>query len=173
MSNIVRFDALKQEGRQHAETRRRLAEAFNLGEEDQALIDTLEGESDYPEMLAAALREAKAREAMAHGLSGLIDALKARKERLETSAERVRLIAAESMLEAGEKKLACADMTISVRQGKPRLIIDEERLPAAFKVEKVTYKADRAAIQEAVDHGDVPEGVQIANGAPFVTISTR
>jgi seryl-tRNA synthetase len=170
---IIRLDQLRNEARKHSVLKDRLKEAFSLDEDDQALIDTLEGESDFRDLCAQALREVKAREAMAEGLAALINSLKARRERMEASAERVRALVAEAMLEAGEKKLAAPDMTISVRQGKPRLIIDEARLPLAYKVEKITHKVDRDAVQRAVDRGDVPQGVQIANGAPFVTISNR
>jgi len=167
MSNVY---SLRAEGVKHAELRKQIAEAFGLDDDDQALIDTLEGASDYPELVAAALREGKACEAMANGLSTLIDDMCKRRDRLLHSYQRVRAIVAESMLNAGERKLTLPDMTVSVRCGKPRLIIDEAALSDRYKIPQVVFKTNREAIQADVDKGDVPEGVQIANGQPVLTV---
>jgi hypothetical protein len=74
------------------------------------------------------------------------------------------------MLNAGEHKLTMPDMTASVRMGKRRLIIDDANLPDRFKIPVTTFKTNRDAVQEAVDHGDVPDGVTIANAQPVLTI---
>jgi hypothetical protein len=173
MSNVTRLDNLPQKGRERALLKEWLATAFGLDETEQAFADTLEGADDLPELCELALREAKTREALAEGLSGLIDALKARRERLLDSVDRARAAVADAMANANERRLIAPDMTISLREGKPRLIIDVDRLPEAFRVAKTTYKPDRPAIQAAVDRGDVPEGVEIANPRPYVVISQR
>lgn len=162
--------SLRSEGVKHAELRRQIAEAFGLDDEDQALKDTLEGESNFPDLCALALREAKAREAMAEGLQGLIDKMRERKARLEHSAKQIRAVVAEAMLNAGEKKLPLPDMTVSVRMGKPRFIIDETALPDRYKLAVVTMKPNKDAIQADVDNGIVPDGVQIANAQPVLTV---
>lgn len=157
----------------HADLREQLKQAFGLDDDDQVLADTLEGESAFVEILAAALRECKAKEAMAEGLKGLIADMQTRKARLEHTAERIRQIVADAMLEAGERKLALDDMTVSVRQGKPKIVPDIERLPDRYKVPVLTFKPNKDAIQEAVDRGDVPEGVTITNGSASLTIRVR
>lgn len=161
---------LRAEGVKHAELRQQIAHAFGLADDDQALIDTIEGESDFPELCAAALREAKAREAMAEGLQALIETMRQRKARLEHSAKQTRAVVAEAMMNAGEKKLALPDMTVSVRMGKPRLIIDEASIPDRYKMAVTKMVPNKDAIQDAVDHGDVPDGVQIANPQPVITV---
>lgn len=161
---------LRGEALRHKELREQIAAAFDLAADDEALRDTLEGETEFPELCALALREAKAREAQAEGLEALIKSMKSRKERLEHSAKQMRALIAEAMLDAGEKKLSLPDMTVSVRMGKPRLVIDESALPDRYKVPHITFKPNKDAIQEAVDHGDVPDGVQIANAQPVITV---
>ena len=173
MTNVTRLDNLRQKGRDHAGVRKELVEVFALDEDEQAFLDTLEGESDFPELCALALREAKTREALAEGLTGLIDSLKARRERLLHSVDRARAIVADAMAESGEKRIVAPDMTIGLREGRPRLIIDEARLSVAYKTPHTTYKVDKAAVQAAVDRGEVPDGVQIANPRPYVVISQR
>lgn len=167
MSNVHQ---LRAEGVKHAELRKQIAEAFGLDDDDQALIDTLEGESDFAELCAFALREAKAREAMADGLQSLIEQQRQRKSRLEHASQQIRAIVAEAMMNAGEKKITAPDMTVSVRMGKPKLIIDDARLPDRYKLPQIKMVPNKEAIQADVDNGDVPEGVQIANPQPIITV---
>lgn len=167
------FVSLRPAAIKHADLRQQLKEAFGLDDEDQALADTLEGESDFLDLCAAALREAKAREAMAEGLNGLITDMQTRKARMEHGAERIRQIVAEAMLEAGERKITAPDMTVSVRDGKPKLSFDIDRLPDRYKTPVTTFKPNKEAIQKAVDHGDVPEGVTISNGGPVLTLRIK
>jgi hypothetical protein len=165
---------LKKEGRNHAELRERIKEAFGLTDDDQTLADTLEGESGFQELCIAALREGKAREAMAKGLAGLIEDLQTRKGRLEHSAERIRALVAAAMMDAGERKFVADDMTISVRDGKSRpTVSDAARLPDRFKMATTIVKPNMDAIRDAVAHGDVPEGVEISNGGPVLTVRIR
>jgi hypothetical protein len=165
-----KFVSLRPAAMKHADLREQLKEAFGLADDDQALIDTLEGASDFADLCAAALREAKAREAMAEGLKALIFDMQTRKARMEHAAERIRVLVADAMLEAGERKLALPDMTVSVRLGKPKLAIDPDRIPDRFKIPTTTFRPNREAIQEAVDHGDLPEGVTISNPQPVIAI---
>ena len=166
------FVSLRPAAIKHADLREQIKQALG-DDDDQALADTLEGASDFPELCAAALREVKAKEAMAEGLKGLIADMQTRKARMEHSAERLRQIVAEAMLEAGERKLPLPDMTVSVREGKPKLDWDMARLPDRYKVPQITFKPNKDAIQDAVDHGDVPEGVSITNGGAVLTIRVR
>ena len=159
--------------RNHSLLRERLQTAFQLEDGDQTLIDSLEGESDFLELCAKALREALEREAMADAMDALIERNMARRERHLEAAKRIRSIVADAMVEANERKLKLPDMTVSVRDGKPKLIIDPAQLwPAYTKTETVT-KPDRDKIQEAVDRGEVPDGVQISNGGAVLTVRTK
>jgi hypothetical protein len=167
MSNVY---ALRAEGVKHAELREQIKQIGGLSDDDQTLLDTLEGASSYPELCGLVLREAKATEAMAEGLQSLIDDMQQRKARLLHRAKQYRATVAESMLNAGERKLTLPDMTVSVRMGKPRLIIDEGAIPDRYRVPHITFKTCKEAIQADVDKGDVPEGVQIANPQPVLTV---
>jgi hypothetical protein len=165
---------IKAEGRAYAELRERIKEAFALADDDQALADTLDGASDFPDFCVAALREAKAIEAMAEGLAALVKDMQTRKARLEHSAERLRALVAGAMMEAGERKFTAPDMTITVRDGKPKPTVrDEARLPDRYKMAVTTIKPNMDAIRDAIAHGDVPEGVEISNGGPVLTVRIK
>jgi hypothetical protein len=165
---------LKAEARSHAELRERIKEAFGLTDDDQALADTLEGESSFQDLCIAALREAKAREAMAEGLATLVKDMQTRRGRLEHSAERIRALVAGAMMDAGERKFVADDMTISVRDGKSNpTVSDAARLPDRFKMVTTIVKPNMDAIRDAIAHGDVPEGVEISNGGPVLTVRIK
>jgi hypothetical protein len=167
MSNVY---ALRAEGVRHAELREQIKQIGGLSDEDQTLLDTLEGASSFPELVGLVIREAKASEAMAEGLQSLIDAMQQRKARLLHRAKQYRATVAEAMINAGERKLTLPDVTLSVRMGKPRLIIDEAAISDRYKVPQITFKTNKEAIQADVDKGDVPEGVQIANPQPVLNV---
>ena len=164
---------LTQSARNHGLLRQRLAEAFGLDEHDEAIQDTLDGESDFKEMAVKVLRYCLEREAMAEAMDAIIEANKARKARHKDAATKGRALIAEAMIEAGEAKIIAPDMTISVRMGSPRKIIDVDTLPFDFREEVVTYKPKRDLIDEACANGDVPEGVTITNGSPVLTVRSK
>lgn len=164
---------LRQAALNHAALRERLKVAYGLADDNEALSDTLDGISDFREICLVALRAAIEREAMAEAMDSVISANRARKARHEQSAQSIRLAVAEAMADAGEKSIKAADLTVSMRWGQPRLIIDDARLPEKYTKTKVVISPDRDAIQAAIDAGEVPEGVQIDNPRPSITVRTK
>jgi hypothetical protein len=174
MTNVYR---LNQAARNHSLLVERLAAAMDMAADDPAIRDTAEGESDLSDLAAWALRECRVIEAKAKGLGDLIDNMKGRKTRLELSAEKIREAVALALHEAGygtgKKALALPDMTVSVTQ-RPKLIIDEDKLPDEFKREVITIKVDRQKLNAAVDAGQtfIP-GVTFGNAAPSITVRVK
>ena len=154
------------------ELKRRLVEQYALAGDDPAILDTLDGETNLTDKIAALLRLAQ-EDAMLGGMIGArIKQMQERKTRLLESSDKKRAMAAHAMQEAGLKTIKADDMTISVRAGKPRTTWDEARLPDDYWQSVVTRKPDRGAIQAAVDAGNVPEGVTISNPEPVLTVRT-
>ena len=158
----------------HKEISDRIATAFSLAEDDPFLIDTVQGESDLEAALAKVIREAKQIEAMAGGIDDILDAAKARQTRMRETVERLRSIVAWAMDDTGLKKITAPDMTLSVRPGRQKLVIDDESLlpPALTKVETKT-KPDRDAIAAALDLGQTVLGARFANGSTVLTVRVR
>jgi hypothetical protein len=170
MVNVVQ---LKYAANNHAQLIGRLAAAMDMATDDPAIRDTAEGESDLPELAAWALRECRVIEAKADALDAIIDGMKARQKRLESSAEKIREAVALALYDAGygtgKKALALPDMTISVTQ-RAKLSIDDAQVPDEFKREVVTIKTDREKINAAIDAGQTIPGVMFGNAAPSITI---
>lgn len=152
----------------HRRLKQRLIDLYDLEEDDPTLIDTLEGVSDLNEAIVQILREARYAGSQAEALKGLISEMGVRKERFERKEASLRNSATWAMEESGLSRIDAPDMTITVRPGKPKLIIDDDRLPQEFK--KARWSPDKALVQAAVDHGNVPEGVEIANGGSVLTV---
>ena len=102
------------------ETRDRIALAFDLDKDDQAVIDTASGETNLEELPAAALREARMAGEMAEGAKRIIDATRARQERLKLKAESLRKAVSWALAEAGLQKITAPDLTASLGHGRPR-----------------------------------------------------
>ena len=137
--------------------------------DEQAIADTVAGESGLPDAIMATLRVAIEREAMADGLTKLIEQMTERKHRLEDGAKLLRGSVLHAIQEAGvAMPLRAPDMTVSIGRGKSRVVItDADALPDALC--KIVREPDKKAIGEALKAGNVP-GAVLGNPQPFLSI---
>lgn len=151
---------------------------YALDDDDQALIDTLDGISDLKELIAYAARQARYEEAQAEACKALIAEMQARKKRREEKAEKLRAAIIEAMEATGEKKIDAPDATISIRAGKPKLVIGrpcEGTSPWRFVNVKKVYSWNATAISEAIALFD-QEAMELAhwtNPEPILTLRGR
>jgi hypothetical protein len=141
----------------HLALRDQLKAEYALDDDDQTLIDTLDGISDLKELIAYAARQARYEEAQAEACKALIAEMQARKKRREEKAEKLRAAIIVAMEAAGERKIDAPDLTISVRAGKPKLVINGEAdigSPERYVRVKEVYSWDRDAIAIGLDQFD-------------------
>lgn len=164
--------AVREEVRRYQHLRDRvLTEIPDL--DSETLADTLEGITNLKEMLAEVIRSALVDEALAAGLSTRISDMKARLERLETSAKRKRALALQAMSDAEIPKLIQADFTASVRQGPPTLeVVAEEKIPVAYWKPQPP-KLDRQGLLAALKVGAKIEGAALAPTQPQLSVRTK
>ena len=141
-------------------------------ETDRDLADTVEGESTLPDAIFSVLRHAAEREAHGKAIAEMIDTLAARKRRLEEGARTIRLAALHAMLDAGFKKLAAPDMTVSVGSGKPRVTITDEAL-VPEDLCRVTRAPSKTDIAKALAEGREVPGVTLGNPEPFIVVHRK
>lgn len=159
--------------RAHIALRERLLETWPELEEDRgALIDTLNGISNFEEQVVALLRHVIEREAHGKALATLIDEMGARKRRLEEGAKNLRGAALQAMQEAGLPKISAPDMSISVGRGKPKVVIvDGAQVPDDYcRIERVPSKT---AIAEALGRGERVAGAELGNAQPFLSVHRK
>lgn len=137
--------------------------------DDQALADTLEGETTFDGAVGRVLRHMAEDEALVAGLGVIMGEFAARKKRLEARIERTREAIADAMSEVGMAKVVTPLATVTVRAGKPEVIVtDEAALPTHLT--KTTVSPDKRAIREAIERGETIDGVTLGNGASVLTI---
>ena len=140
------------------------------GGDDEALCDTLEGMSSFPDLAAATIRSALEDEAFAEGLGNLIAQMQARKQRLEARSKAKRELVERAMILADQYKLPFPDMTLSlVRRPAFVQVTDKDLVPAEFfSTPKPEIRTSK--IKAALDKGQDVPGAHLSNGGIGLTI---
>jgi len=153
--------------------RERISAAEGIAEDDPALIDTLDGETTLNERLVRLAISSNEDKAYSAACKALAEQYTDRAKRIMERHDSKRRMIAWAMQETGQAGITGPLVTLSMRMGKPRLVINEDRLSHDYMKSKVTYQPDKEAIQAAIDAGDVPEGVQIDNAEPILTVRIK
>ena len=141
--------------------------------DDQTIRDTLEGETDLHEMIAAVIRSALVDEALSTGLRKRLTDMKERLARLEERGTKKRQLALEAMDEVGLTKLQEPDFTVSTRPGSPSLVVTAEGdVPSPYWVPQPP-KMDRQALLGALKRGAEIPGVELKNPKPVLVVRTK
>lgn len=152
----------------HKELVERIRAAFPE-ESGYALADTIEGETQLDSAVLSVLRLAIEREAFADALGCMMATMAVRQRRLVDGAQTLRRAARDAMIEGQLPKLTAPDMTASVRDGKPKVLVTN---PAAVPDDYCEFerKIHKREIGDALAAGkDVP-GAVLANGEPVLTV---
>lgn len=143
-----------------------------LAEDQQALADTLEGETSLIDAAASLIRAALEDEAFEEACAKLAAEKRERAARFGQRALK-RREAALSLLQAADiPKLEQADFTASVGKSRGKVIVaDEAALPDAMF--RTTRSPDKTAIGEALKDGKTVPGALLSNPEPTLTVRTR
>lgn len=140
-------------------------------DDDQTVIDTMDGETDAIEALRQTVRLAIEAEVHASACKDLADTYTARRKALEDRAERYRNAAATFMSEVGEKTLRLPEATITVRQTGPQII---GTIPSAADLPDSCVKFQRVkhepSIKAAMQDGLAIPGLSLSNGGVGLTV---
>lgn len=141
-----------------------------LADDEQALIDTLDGVSDFDGQALAVLRSAEDDEMLVTGIKERIDQLRSRAERLTARAAAKREAVLFAMIETGRKKIEAPDCTVSVRATPASVVItDETAIPDDY-LKPQPPKVDKAAIRDALKQGASIPGAMLSNGGQSLGI---
>lgn len=155
--------------------RERLAADFGLDIDDEAVVDTAEGETNLEGLLVSMVRRARERAAQADVCAEQVKALMERKRRHVDAAEKLCGLVAETMIETGLRKLAPGDFTATASMTKPKPeIYSEDGLPEFYTrtVRKPDLDAIKNELARCQGEGEVFSipGVTISNGRPSLTV---
>lgn len=142
-----------------------------LGEDEDLIASTIEGETNLNEAMTAALKRIAELDGMLSALEAMAENIKARSERLSQQHSNLRSLLCVAMEAAGKKKLESPLATASLRAVPPKAeIIDEAAIPAKFWKAQ-DPKLDRRAVLDALKAKEAIPGAVLSNGG--VTISVR
>jgi hypothetical protein len=143
-----------------------------LGDDERAYLDALEGETDLYEWCRRLLERIEEDEGVQAALAEQIGDRTLRKSR---AAERVKAArqALTALLECARlDKLVLPEATLSVRDVPPKAIVtDEAAVPDELC--KLTRRPDMAAIKAEVESGAAVPGVSLDNGGTSLTIRRK
>lgn len=141
--------------------------------DEQLFHDMMQGESSV-DHVASRIWEQVARDTeILAGIKERKASIAERQSRLERRVEAGKAAIGEVLRRARLKKLELPEVTLSVRDGKPKLeIVDKDAVPSAFQ--RATYAPDKTAINEAYDDSDqLPNWLTRLPARDIVTGRTR
>jgi hypothetical protein len=141
--------------------------------DDQTLADTLEGLSDFPQMVEEIVRSSLDDETMITGLKARIEIMNARLSRLRERHSKKRSVVAWAMGSTGLNRFEVADFSVSLSPGAQRLVVnDEKSLPEGFFVPQEP-RLDRQALTQSLKDGQTYDGAVLVFGDPYITVRAR
>jgi hypothetical protein len=136
------------------------------------LVDTVEGLSNYPDILAAIVRGAISDEYQVEALKEQIADLELRRERFKDRAGKRREVVREAMLESHIPKLTPPDFTASLRASPPAVqVVDEALIPATFWEMRPHLR--RRELLDALKDGATIEGALLSNPGMSLTVRKK
>ncbi|MDP3869138.1 siphovirus Gp157 family protein [Phenylobacterium sp.] len=167
-------------------------EAAGAGDDEEFLMDAIEGETSLFEIIDKLLLRRTESLGLAVGLSGVIDDLGARKRRFEAAAERDKTLVEQALAVAELDALVRPSATLSMTRRAPSVVITEESaIPSKYwktpppTLDKAALsqavKAHKAALaiedpeerEEALAAAPEVPGATLNNAAPSLTIRTK
>lgn len=149
-----------------------LREFPELAEDEQALLDTLDGCTDLAEVIEAFIRSADEDEALCAGAKERARQIAERGKRFDERASKKRLLVARALERAGIKKIERPEFTISLRNVPPAVVVtNETAIPVNFWQEKIVRSLDKTAIKKSLEAGTDVAGAHLSNGG--ITVAVR
>lgn len=135
----------------------------DLADDDQALIDTLDGETNIKEMLALLARSAKEREAAESAAKAVAQVYQERAKRHKAAQEALKKTIIAAMLQLGEKTIKHPLVTLTYRKLDDKIeIVDKEPAlaPEEFTRTRTIVEFDLSKIEANIDEA-VEMGIAI------------
>jgi hypothetical protein len=140
--------------------------------DEQLLLDSLEGETDFHRFMTAVVRRMCEAEACADGIGDLIREVKERQQRFEQRSDAMRSLAFKVMNIAAVRKVELPQATLSIRAGTPKVIVtDEAALPE--NCIRIKREPDKIAIKEHLARGDQVPGAEMSNAEPVLAMRIK
>ena len=139
-----------------------------LGDDDEARLDAIEGETQLVEIIASLVERLAVIDALVVGMNDAARKIAARKSRLANQAEMIRTAVGSAMTQSGLRKMETPLGTVSVKATPASLVVlNEADIPTRYYKPGPLDK--RAIIAELKDGAEI-SGVGLSNGGETISI---
>jgi hypothetical protein len=167
----MQHNPLTTEANRYQELKRRLLD-IEGDLDDMTVGDTLEGISDFRELLCDSIRSVLNDEALVEALKQRMTTMRARLDRYELRIEKKRSLILDAMEKTGLSKLQQPDFTISIKSGPTRVLVTDEKLiPEWFWIPQPA-KLDKTRLGQAMRAGEDIHGATLSNADVHLQIRT-
>lgn len=143
-----------------------------LEADEETWLLALESETNLHELLRHIERRRQSTTCMAGALAENIAQIELRQKRFEHREKMLRAAAFKLMEAAEVQKLEMAEATYSVRNGRRKVIITDDRMIPDILC-KITREPEKKRIGEMLKEGKEVRGAELSNAETYLTISTK
>lgn len=144
--------------------------AETLGDDQELIETTIEGETGLMEALERAVNRVMDIDGLLAGIKAQKDNLTKRQDRLEAQKDILRTTICAAMEIAGKKRLELAACTVTAKAVPPKVIVNEEAdIPSDFWTPQAP-KLDKAALLAALKEKKQIPGATLSNGSSTIAI---
>lgn len=131
--------------------------------DDQTIADTLEGYSaDFDNKVIAISSFIRNLEVSAEAMKQAETEMDDRRRSVERKVAGLKTYVLSHMKALGKDKVECPLFKVSIRTNAPSVQIDSvDTVPDKFMVMKTTTSVDKKALKEAIESGEIVEGVSL------------
>jgi len=143
------------------------------GDDEQAFLDTLDGEADTSEAARAVVRWMMEQDAQAEAMKSLADTYHARSKVFTDRKAGARNALFHFMEYLGVKTMPLPEATLSVRNGVAGLVGESDPADLPDDLVRVKREPDKTAIKAALEAGREVPGYSLSNGSPSLSVRVR
>lgn len=138
--------------------------------DEQTIADTLEGYSaEFDDKIVSIVSLIRNLEATADAIKEAEKHQKERCEAIEKKADWLRNYVLQNMTAIGKEKVSCGLFAVRIRTNAPSVqIANNAALSSRFMVEKVTVNPDKKALKEAIEAGEIIDGVTLVRNTSLI-----
>lgn len=143
-----------------------------LADDEELRADTIEGATDFNEVMSRLVKLRNEKIAFADGLGSYMSDLSDRKARMLRGADGLKKLMFDLLSIARLSGVTLPEATITVTQGRNSVdVTDADELPQGYFA--LVRQPDKTAIKASLESGERIPGARLVEGAPGVTIRIK
>lgn len=143
------------------------------GDDEQAFLDTLEGESDIDAAASRVVRWMLEQDANANVCKELSAVYAARASMFANRQERAKGALLDLLNELGVKSMPLPEASLTAKATPPKLLGEADAAFLPDHLRRTFYAPDKAAIKAALEAGRVVAGYSLSNGGQTLQVKVR